>query len=126
MTASSFVLDKILSNLNREDVVDAIHSFLRQVGDDVRNGSIPLEKYIITKSLTRNPEEYADTKNQPHVHIALRMKGRGLSFRNGDTVPYVICVVEGANVLSDRAFHFDEAKRKEFPHKIGTFQGLAC
>jgi DNA polymerase elongation subunit (family B) len=35
----------------------------------MRNGQIELEKYIITKSLTKAPEDYPDAKNQPHVQV---------------------------------------------------------
>jgi DNA polymerase alpha subunit A len=35
----------------------------------MRNGEIELDKYIITKSLTKQPEDYPDGKNQPHVQV---------------------------------------------------------
>lgn len=55
---------------------------------------IPLDQLAITKSLTKRPEDYADSKSLPHVQVALRMKQKGLkALRQGDTVPYVICEV---------------------------------
>jgi DNA polymerase alpha subunit A len=39
------------------------------VQEQMRNGQIELEKYIITKSLTKAPEDYPDAKNQPHVQV---------------------------------------------------------
>lgn len=36
----------------------------------MRNGQIPLEKYVITKSLTKSPEAYPDARNQPHVEVS--------------------------------------------------------
>jgi DNA polymerase alpha subunit A len=38
-----------------------------QVQEQMRSGQIELEKYVITKSLTKAPEDYPDAKNQPHV-----------------------------------------------------------
>lgn len=45
---------------------------IMQVQEDMRNGSIALEKYVITKSLTRPPEAYPDAKSQPHVEVSPR------------------------------------------------------
>ena len=42
---------------------------------------MPMAKYIITKQLTKRPEDYPDAKNQPHVQVALRRKAAGA--RNG-------------------------------------------
>ena len=33
-----------------------------------------LDKFVITKQLTKRPEDYPDAKNQPHVQVALRRK----------------------------------------------------
>lgn len=41
-----------------------------QVQEEMRNGQIALEKYVITKSLTKPPEAYPDAKNQPHVEVS--------------------------------------------------------
>lgn len=43
-----------------------------QVQEDMRNGLIALEKYVITKSLTKPPEAYPDAKSQPHVEVSPR------------------------------------------------------
>lgn len=40
-----------------------------QLQEDMRTGQIELDKYIITKSLTKQPEDYPDAKNQPHVQV---------------------------------------------------------
>ncbi|EHA8591429.1 DNA polymerase alpha catalytic subunit [Cocos nucifera] len=62
-----FCLSQILSGGTCEDVVESIHSTLMKVQEEMRNGEIELEKYVITKSLTKPPEDYPDAKNQPHV-----------------------------------------------------------
>ncbi|KAF7026390.1 hypothetical protein CFC21_038501 [Triticum aestivum] len=89
---ADFCLNQILSGGTCDDVVESIHNSLVQVKAQMKSGEIELEKYIITKSLTKAPEDYPDAKNQPHVQIALRLKQNGLSGCSaGDTVPYIIC-----------------------------------
>lgn len=46
-----------------------IYVFIKQVQEDMRKGEVELEKYVITKSLTKPPEAYPD-KNQPHVQVS--------------------------------------------------------
>ena len=43
---------------------------INQVQEEMRSGQVPLEKYIITKTLTKPPEAYPDAKNQPHVLVS--------------------------------------------------------
>jgi DNA polymerase alpha subunit A len=43
---------------------------LIQVQEEMRNGQVALEKYVITKTLTKPPEAYPDAKNQPHVLVS--------------------------------------------------------
>ncbi|XP_034689453.1 DNA polymerase alpha catalytic subunit [Vitis riparia] len=112
-----FSLSQILSGGSCEDVVESIHNSLMKVQEDMRNGEVALEKYIITKSLTKTPEAYPD-KNQPHVQVALRLKQSGYSTgcSAGDTVPYIICCEQGTSSgsstgIAQRARHPDELKR---------------
>src|SRR6266581_3970110 len=65
--------------------------------------------------LGKNPEDYPDAKNQPHVQVALRMKQRGGSARHGDVIPYIFCLSEGEeparSAQADRAKHPDELRK---------------
>ncbi|XP_047315516.1 DNA polymerase alpha catalytic subunit [Impatiens glandulifera] len=114
-----FCLSQILSGGTCEDVVESIHNALRKVQEEMRNGQISLEKYVITKSLTKPPEAYPDAKNQPHVEVALRLKKNGYTAgcSAGDTVPYVICCEQGTTTsgnsvgIAQRARHPDELKQ---------------
>lgn len=92
-----FCLGQILSELSCEEVVESIHNKLRKVQEDMRKGEIGLEKYIITKTLTKPPEAYPDAKSQPHVEVALRLRKLGYTSgcSAGDTVPYIICCEQG-------------------------------
>ncbi|KAF8406300.1 hypothetical protein HHK36_008385 [Tetracentron sinense] len=113
-----FCLSQILSGGSCEDVVESIHNSLVKVQEEMRNGEVALEKYVITKTLTKQPEAYPDAKNQPHVQVALRLKQSGYSTgcSAGDTVPYIICCEQGAGSgsstgIAQRARHPDELKR---------------
>ncbi|TXG59415.1 hypothetical protein EZV62_013988 [Acer yangbiense] len=115
-----FCLSQILSERSCEDVVESIHSSLMKVQEDMRNGQVALEKYVITKSLTKPPEAYPDAKNQPHVQVALRLKLSGYTSgcSTGDTVPYIICCEQGTSSgsstgIAQRARHPEELKRNE-------------
>ena len=78
--ASQFALDRILScrtGVPREEVVAAIHDHLTQLAAAVTAGTVPMNKFVITKQLTKRPEDYPDAKNQPHVQVALRRRAAG-------------------------------------------------
>ncbi|KAI8826187.1 DNA polymerase family B-domain-containing protein [Fimicolochytrium jonesii] len=120
---SGYVLNQIFSGASREEVIDNIHAHLRKVGLETRSGLIPIPKFVITKSLTKNPEEYADKNSQPHVQVALQMKAKGISARVGDTIPYVICIKDKdatgdgksstvntapTNLMAAKAYHPDD------------------
>lgn len=112
-----FCLNQILSGGTCDDVVESIHNSLVQVQAQMKSGEIELEKYIITKSLMKAPEDYPDAKNQPHVQVALRLKQNGFSGCSaGDTVPYIICSQQDSDNthsggIAQRARHPDELKR---------------
>jgi DNA polymerase alpha subunit A len=98
-----YVLDAILSGQTRDDVVSDIHAHLRSVATEIRENRIPLRmvrpagsivrrvlvrganepQFIITKGLTKTPEEYPDAHSQPHVKVALRLKQMVRSHTHG-------------------------------------------
>ncbi|XP_024931872.2 DNA polymerase alpha catalytic subunit isoform X1 [Ziziphus jujuba] len=116
-----FCLSQILSGgRSCEDVVESIHNSLMKVQEDMRKGHVELEKYIITKTLTKPPEAYPDARNQPHVLVAQRLKQSGYvsGCSVGDTIPYIICCEPGASSgsssgIAQRARHPDELKRED-------------
>ncbi|KAG7552309.1 DNA-directed DNA polymerase family B multifunctional domain [Arabidopsis thaliana x Arabidopsis arenosa] len=94
---------KICEEIERKgvDMVRRDWSLLsKEIGDikeEMRNGQVALEKYVITKALSKSPEAYPDSKSQPHVQVALRMRQRGYKegFSAKDTVPYIIFYEQG-------------------------------
>lgn len=60
----------------------------------MKAGSIELSQFIITKQLTRRPEDYSDMKALPHVQVALRQKrakGKTDAELVNSFIPYVVC-----------------------------------
>ncbi|ESP04902.1 hypothetical protein LOTGIDRAFT_109334, partial [Lottia gigantea] len=112
--AGNFVVSQILSGESREEIVENIHTKLIEVGEQVRNDGISTELFHITKSLTKNPEDYPDKKSLPHVQVALRLNSKGgKKLRGGDTIPYIICE-DGSNLpASQRAYHPEELAKQE-------------
>lgn len=119
--AGQRVLDEILSIDKSVDlIVDNIHQYLRELATKIRNDEVPLEEFIISKALTRNPEDYNDKKGLPHVAVALRYNSSNISkkLKSGDTVPYIICedTSESANnnlPATQRAHHPDQVKENK-------------
>ncbi|KAM7251032.1 hypothetical protein ACFE04_022915 [Oxalis oulophora] len=116
----NFCLSQILSGGPCEDVVESIHNSLMKIQEEMRNGQVDLEKYKITKTLTKPPESYPDARNQPHVQVALRLKQSGYTSgcSVGDTIPYIICCEQGTSSggstgMAQRARHPDELKRDD-------------
>eukprot|EP01117_Protostelium_nocturnum_P013402 TRINITY_DN4996_c0_g1_i2.p1 TRINITY_DN4996_c0_g1~~TRINITY_DN4996_c0_g1_i2.p1 ORF type:complete len:1200 (-),score=325.24 TRINITY_DN4996_c0_g1_i2:2633-6232(-) len=102
-----FVLDQILSGNPRDEVVGNIHEFLRGKGEEMREGKINLADFVITKGITKAIEDYTDTKSQPHVVVAKRMREKGKRVNTGEHVQYIIA--EGdTSYISEKAFTPEE------------------
>ena len=123
----NLALKEILSGNPTEDVVEGIHETLRKCREDLVAGAVTMDKFIITKQLTKRPEDYPDASNQAHVQVALRLRAAGKreGVNQGETVPYVIALKTDASAeeiasgravnqssggkgLADRAYHPDE------------------
>lgn len=122
----NLALNLILSGRAAEDVVEDIHESLRKCREDLVAGAVTMDQFVITKQLTKRPEDYPDAANQAHVQVALRLKAQGKheGTQQGETVPYVVAVkseasaedvaagrasgAAGGKGLADRAYHPDE------------------
>jgi len=108
-----------------EDRVNTIHDELRKVRADMVANQINIEKYVITKQLTKSVDEYPDAKHQAHVMVAKRRleAGKQDGVKAGETVPYIIALESdmslediangkagssGGKGLAERAFHPEE------------------
>ena len=127
-TLGNFVLNQILSGMQREDVIMKLNEYLSDVGQKLKNGEIPLSDFIITKQLTRKAEDYTDPKNLPHVQVAIRMKSLGKSDADlvNNFIPYVICVNSSSTeqgrkaTIGDFAYSPDEYMDKKRNLKIDS------
>ncbi|KHJ48876.1 DNA polymerase [Trichuris suis] len=108
--AGKRVVDQILSDLQVDDMLDNIMSYLSELATAIRNSSLPLEAYVIHKQLTKNPADYLDKTGQPHAAVALRMNSLGHHFQHGDVIDYVICLDGTSNPATKRAYHLKEVQ----------------
>ena len=63
---------------------------IRLFHSPLRKDELPLEKYIITKGLSKHPNDYPDGKSQPHVQVARMMLKANKPVNTGDHIPYII------------------------------------
>ncbi|KAJ1633420.1 hypothetical protein T492DRAFT_1142813 [Pavlovales sp. CCMP2436] len=87
----SKVLDLLLSARPRDEIVEAVHEYLRAVAAAVRANQLPIEQYAISKGLTKSPADYPDARNQAHVQVALQLLARGEAVAPGSVIEYVVC-----------------------------------
>ena len=86
--------------LKKDDPKAALKHF-KAVVDDLLKRKIPMDKLVITKSMTKQPKNYAGV--QPHIELVKKIQARnpGEAPGIGDRVGYVI--VKGMGLLSKRA-----------------------
>ncbi|GMI02114.1 hypothetical protein TrST_g14239 [Triparma strigata] len=126
-----YVLDQILSRQEKEIVVSSIHTHLEELAAKMRANELPLDKYVITKGLSKHPNDYPDSRSLPHVGVAKRMLKNKKPVNVGDHIPYVICkepeveavkaedgapappkvVKSSKKSIVDRAYHPEEVVR---------------
>jgi DNA polymerase alpha subunit A len=89
----NFVLQEILSGKQMDDIFYTLNEELQKIGNQMREGAISLAEYIITKQLTRRPQDYSDARSLPHVQVAMRLKEQGKSEAElvNNFISYVIC-----------------------------------
>jgi DNA polymerase alpha subunit A len=111
------VLDRILPREDKETVIKDIHDHLEALAQKMRSGELPLDKYAITKGLSKHPNDYPDAKSQPHVHVAKMMLKENRPIKTGDHISYVITAppdgieTSGKSLVAERARHPEEINR---------------
>lgn len=106
----SDILDYILSGNSRDEIVESIHDYLQQTAERMRSGEEPIEQFVITKSLNKQPEQYPDRAKQYHVQVALALRAQGKPVGVGSHIAYVLCKEEEPG-SGRRAYHPEEVKR---------------
>ena len=114
---SQYIIDQILrpdedvnctTQPTPEEIVSNIHTHLREIADDVRNNRVSLDQFVLSKALTKEPEQYTDAINHPHVQVALEMKRNGQAVRLQQRIPFVITLKKDGTSsakVSERAVH---------------------
>ena len=88
------VLEEILSGKEREAIVLELNNYLCAIGAKMKDGTMNLAEYVITKQLTRAPSEYQDFKSLPHVIVADRLIKAGVKSSSdlvNNFIGYIIC-----------------------------------
>ena len=115
-----FVLDQLLNPEQEKEVsISKILDHLEDLAKKMRNNELPLHKYVITKGLSKHPNDYPDGKALPHVHVAKMMLKSNRNLTVGDHIPYVITLpLDGEEATgkatksaTERARHPDEIER---------------
>ena len=132
-TVGEQVVNEILSiDKTIETVVDNIHQYLKQTAETLRTGGTKskefIQQFVISKQLTKNPEDYPDKKNLSHVSVALAFNAKtDKKLRAGDVVPFIVCrkISNAANFnalpATHRAFHPSEVMADEDLHVDVTY-----
>ncbi|XP_062841851.1 DNA polymerase alpha catalytic subunit [Trichomycterus rosablanca] len=109
----NYVIGQILSDQNRDTILENIQQHLIEMGEKVANGSVPLNMFEIHKALTKDPQDYPDKKSLPHVHVALWINSQGgRKVKAGDTVSYIICQ-DGSNLAASQRAYAPEQLQKQ-------------
>ncbi|KAI5092012.1 DNA polymerase alpha catalytic subunit [Silurus meridionalis] len=109
----NYVIGQILSDQNRDTILENIQQHLMEVGEKVAQGSVPLTMFEIHKALTKDPQDYPDKKSLPHVHVALWINSQGgRKVKAGDTVSYIICQ-DGSNLAASQRAYAPEQLQKQ-------------
>lgn len=110
----NYVIGQILSDQNRDAIVENIQKHLVEVGEKVAAGAIPLNQFEIHKALTKDPQDYPDKKSLPHVHVALWINSQGgRRVKAGDTISYIICKDGSTLAASQRAYALEQLQKQE-------------
>lgn len=91
----------------------------------LEDDAIPLDDYVITKSLSKPPEAYNEKSRPAHIQLALTIKDRirkGIMVRrppiSGDRIPYVVCENPDSHKVCDKVEDVDFFKRPTVTKRI--------
>ena len=120
-----YVLDQILNwEQEKEISVSKILTHLEELAQTMRNGDLPLDKYVITKGLSKHPKDYPNSDSQPHVQVALRMIEINKSLSVGDHIPYIITQPLENSEKKDTKASKSAAVRARHPDEIARSRGI--
>ncbi|MCD6590671.1 MAG: DNA polymerase elongation subunit [Candidatus Aenigmarchaeota archaeon] len=98
---TSETIEQILNIILRRDDIKAAVEYFKKVANEVAKNKIPIEKLVITKTMTKSADGYAGV--QPHAELVKKIKKRNPAEAPGigDRIGYVI--IKGLEMISKRA-----------------------
>jgi DNA polymerase I len=94
------VMREIIDLIVKKNSVKEASEYFSDVVKKLLRGDIPLQKLVVTKTMTKLPERYAGM--QPHIELVKKIRSRspGEAPGIGDRIGYVI--IKGTGLLSKR------------------------
>lgn len=120
-----YVLDQLFDlEKEKEEAIANILIHLEELAQTMRSGDLPLDKYVITKGLSKHPKDYPNSESQPHVQVALRMLENKQVLNVGDHIPYIITEPLEASEAKDSKASKSAAVRARHPDEIARSRGI--
>lgn len=94
---STFVLEKILSDLDPEQSLSEVYDYLEEMALKIKNNEININKFRINTRLSKDPKNYPNGKSMPPVQVALRLREQGKVIKAGSVITYVITAPPESN-----------------------------
>ena len=109
--AGKAIINIIMTDKSEDARLGEIQDHLEALKNSLQDGKVSLKELEITKSLTKDPNDYPDKKSLPHVQVAMRINSSGgKKLRAGDTVQYIICDDSSGLSATQRAYSVEEVK----------------
>ncbi len=106
------VLEIILKEQSPKKAIE----YVRQTVADLKHRKMPFSDFIIWKTLTKSPEDYAI--KAPHVEAAKMLKEKGWRLTGGDKVGYVVLSGKGRLYSRVKPYVFAEIKDVDVEYYI--------
>lgn len=91
---STFVLMKLLSDIDPEQALSEVYEYLEQINTQVKNNEVSVDKFQINTRLSKDPNSYPNGKTMPPVQVALRLRKQGKVVKAGSVITFVITAPE--------------------------------
>ena len=102
--------EKVLNALLREKDHKKAADIVKSVVERIREGDVPLEKLAINTQITRGLADYVQPG--PHIIAAKKALRKGLEFKQGSIVTYIITRRGGS--ISDKAMVIDFVREGDY------------
>lgn len=87
---STYVLEKLLSDMDPEEALSTVYEYLEQMGDKIKKNEFKVDKYLINTRLSKDPNNYPNGKSMPAVQVGLRLRLQGKVIKAGSVITFVI------------------------------------